>query len=93
MYGSVVAPTYTPVVTDDTRVTGFYDATGSLKLQLAGRHNSGAMNEDGGSLEIVQYNASNGFAYAVIRTISHISHNLDTVNHVVDPLFREESPG
>ena len=51
--------------TTDTRVTGSYDATGSLKLTLAGRYDSQAMNADGGSLEIVQYNAKNGFAYAV----------------------------
>ncbi|MDO4516231.1 MAG: choice-of-anchor I family protein [Bacillota bacterium] len=54
-----------PVVTGDTRVTGYYNENGSLKLELAGRYNSGAMNEDGGSLEIVQYNPVNGFAYAV----------------------------
>lgn len=58
-------PSYTPVVTDDTRVQGYYNQTGSLKLELAGRYNSGAMSEDGGSLEIVQYNAANGYAYAV----------------------------
>ena len=56
---------YTPAPTTDTRVTGYYDATGSLKLSLAGRYDSQAMNADGGSLEIVQYNAKNGFAYAV----------------------------
>lgn len=56
---------YTPAPTNDTRVTGYYDATGSLMLTLAGRYDSQAMNEDGGSLEIVQYNAENGFAYAV----------------------------
>ena len=58
-------PTYTPVVTSDVRVKGFYDDNASLKLELAGRYNSGAMNADGGSLEIVQYNPVNGFAYAV----------------------------
>ena len=58
-------PNYTPVVTSDTRVKGYYDANASLKLELAGRHNSGAMNADGGSLEIVQYNPVNGYAYAV----------------------------
>ena len=58
-------PTYTPVVTGDTRVQGFYNSDAALKLELAGRYNSGAMNADGGSLEIVQYNAENGFAYAV----------------------------
>lgn len=56
---------YTPAPTTDTRATGYYDATGSLKLTLAGRYDSQAMSEDGGSLEIVQYNAKNGFAYAV----------------------------
>ncbi|MGN1468311.1 MAG: choice-of-anchor I family protein [Ruminococcus sp.] len=68
-YGSVhtgiIEPVYTPVVTGDTRVNGFYDSTGSLKLELAGRYNSGAMNADGGSLEIVTYNPVNGYAYAV----------------------------
>ena len=63
--GEPEEPTYTPVMTGDTRVNGYYDASGSLKLELAGRHNSGAMNADGGSLEIVQYNPVNGFAYAV----------------------------
>lgn len=68
--GSLVAaepetPVYTPVKTSDTRVKGCYDATGSLKLELAGRYNSCAMNEKGGSLEIVQYNPVNGYAYAV----------------------------
>lgn len=63
--GDTPEPTYTPVVTGDTRVNGYYDSTGSLKLELAGRYNSGAMNADGGSLEIVQYNPVNGFAYAV----------------------------
>lgn len=61
----VDTPEYTPVVTGDTRVKGYYDSTGSLQLELAGRHNSGAMNEDGGSLEIVTYNPVNGYAYAV----------------------------
>ncbi|MGM9640196.1 MAG: choice-of-anchor I family protein [Faecousia sp.] len=65
VHGAASEPEYTPVVAGDTRVTGYYDETGSLKLELAGRHNSGAMNADGGSLEIVQYNPVNGFAYAV----------------------------
>lgn len=58
-------PTYTPVVAGDTRVAGYDNETASLNMELAGRYNSGAMNADGGSLEIVQYNAANGFAYAV----------------------------
>ena len=63
--GTDPEPVYAPVVTGDTRVTGYYNDAGSLKMELAGRHNSGAMNEDGGSLEIVAYNAVNGYAYAV----------------------------
>ena len=68
-FGSVHAassePVYTPVVTGDTRVKGYNNTNGSLQLELAGRYNSGAMNADGGSLEIVQYNSVNGYAYAV----------------------------
>lgn len=58
-------PTYTPVVAGDVRVNGFFNSDGTVKLELAGRYNSGAMNEDGGSLEIVAYNPTNGYAYAV----------------------------
>ena len=68
-YGTVhtvkTEPVYTTAVTGDTRVKGYYDATGSLQLELTGRYNSGAMNADGGSLEIVAYNPANGYAYAV----------------------------
>ena len=68
-YGSVHTasqePTYTPVVAGDVRVKGFFNSDGTIKLELAGRYNSGAMNADGGSIEIVAYNPENGFAYAV----------------------------
>ena len=63
--GKPEEPEYTPVAASDTRVKGYYNEDGALELELAGRYNSGAMNADGGSLEIVQYNAVNGFAYAV----------------------------
>lgn len=56
---------YTAVTTSNERVRGFYNDNAALKVELAGRYNSGAMSADGGSLEIVQYNPSNGFAYAV----------------------------
>ena len=63
---TALAANYTPVVTSDERVKGFYNSDDtSLQMELAGRYNSGAMNADGGSLEIVQYNAKTGFAYAV----------------------------
>ena len=58
-------PVYTPVITGEERVQGFCNDTAALRAELAGRYNSGAMSADGGSLEIVQYNAENGFAYAV----------------------------
>lgn len=68
-FGSVHAlvqePTYTPVQAGDVRVNGVFNSDGTIKLELAGRYNSGAMNADGGSLEIVAYNPENGFAYAV----------------------------
>ena len=63
--GKPEEPEYTPVAASDTRVKGYYNEDGALELELAGRYNSGAMSADGGSLEIVQYNAVNGFAYAV----------------------------
>ena len=63
--GGDVQQTFIPVTASDERVQGFYNADAALKLELAGRYNSGAMNANGGSLEIVQYNAKNGFAYAV----------------------------
>lgn len=60
---TALAANYTPVVTSDERVKGFYNSDDtSLQMELAGRYNSGAMNADGGSLEIVQYNAKTGFA-------------------------------
>ena len=65
------------VVTNDIRVKGIYNNENpSLQMELAGRYNSGAMSEDGGSLEIVQYNAQNGFAYAV----SGFKGTLDSVD-------------
>ena len=65
IHSNLPEPDYTPVVTGSERVNGYFDSTASLKMELAGRYNSGAMNEDGGSLEIVQYNEVNGYAYAV----------------------------
>ena len=63
---TAMAADYTPVAASDTRVNGFYNGEDtSLQMELVGRYNSNAMSEDGGSLEIVQYNARNGFAYAV----------------------------
>ena len=58
-------PVYTPVSAKNVRVKGYYNNDCSLQMELVGRHNSGAMNADGGSLEIVTYNPTNGYAYAV----------------------------
>lgn len=65
VHKETASPVYTLVVTGDTRVNGYYNGSGSLDMELAGRYNSGAMNADGGSFEIVTYNPVNGFAYAV----------------------------
>ena len=56
---------YTPVAASAARVAGFDNAASPLRAELVGRYNSGAMSEDGGSLEIVQYNPASGYAYAV----------------------------
>ncbi|MGN0963182.1 MAG: choice-of-anchor I family protein, partial [Clostridia bacterium] len=55
----------TPVKTGSSRVPGFFNDTSALITELGGRYNAGAMNADGGSMEIVAYNSENGFAYAV----------------------------
>ena len=65
MFAQETEPVYTPAEAGDRRVSGYYDSTASLGLELAGRYNSGAMNADAGSLEIVAYNPASGYAYAV----------------------------
>lgn len=69
-------PTYTPVVTGNTKVTGFFNDSSDVRMQLTGRYNSGAMNADGGSLEIVAYNPVSGYAY----TVSGVKGKLIAVN-------------
>lgn len=64
-YDEISEPQYTPVKTGSSRVPGFFNDTSDLITELAGRYNAGAMNADGGSMEIVAYNSKNGFAYAV----------------------------
>lgn len=58
-------PVYVPVTASDEKVTGVNNGKGTLDVELFARHNSGASNADGGSLEIVEYNSANGFTYAV----------------------------
>ena len=58
-------PVYVPVTASDKKVTGVNNGKSSLDVELSARHNSGALCADGGSLEIVEYNGVNGFAYAV----------------------------
>ena len=65
LHGVSSEPEYTSVIAGNVRVQGYYNGDASLSLELSGRYNSGALNADGGSLEIVQYNPKNGFAYAV----------------------------
>lgn len=58
-------PVYIPVVASDEKIAGVNNGNTPLNMQLFARYNSGAMNADGGSLEIVEYNNQNGYAYAV----------------------------
>ncbi len=58
-------PAYTPVIASSNKVAGVNNGNNSLDMELIARHNSGAMSADGGSLEIVEYNSVNGYAYAV----------------------------
>ncbi len=58
-------PVYTPVVAGDTKVTGFNNGKSTLDMEQIARYNQGAICADGGSLEIVEYNSMNGYAYAV----------------------------
>lgn len=47
------------------KVTGFADETAVWGMELYARYNSKALSADGGSMEIVEYNEANGYAYAV----------------------------
>ena len=47
------------------QAAGFENRTASLKLNQIARYDSGMTNEDGGVMEIVDYNSKNGYAYAV----------------------------
>ncbi|MDY3855071.1 MAG: choice-of-anchor I family protein [Butyribacter sp.] len=58
-------PEYTPVQTGDTKVQGVNNGNSTLDMELFARYNSQALSADGGSLEIVEYNSKNGYAYAV----------------------------
>lgn len=56
---------YKSVVASDKKVFGVKNGDTTLDMELFARYNSEAMNADGGSLEIVEYNNVNGYAYAV----------------------------
>ena len=65
VFAEEAAQAYTPVKTDSVKTRGFNNGNSSLNMKLFARYNSGAMSEEGGSLEIVEYNAINGFSYSV----------------------------
>ena len=44
---------------------GFENGKAALSMEFAARYDSGSSNPDGGVMEIVDYNAENGFAYAI----------------------------
>lgn len=56
---------YTPVEVSDSKVAGFENENAALGMELYARYNSGALCADGGSMEIIEYNEINGYAYAV----------------------------
>ena len=60
-----VAFAYDSVEVSDGKVYGYNNGNSMLNMELYGRYNSGALCEDGGSMEIVEYNSVNGYAYAV----------------------------
>lgn len=60
-----ITPSYTPVVTSSTKYQGYNNDKSSLNISEIARYNSNAMSIDGGSEEIVAYNAKNGFSYTV----------------------------
>lgn len=70
---AIVAPTFAPVV----------DAAENYKLSLDARYDSGVINEDGGTTEIVAYNPHNHATYIVNGTtkkVEAISLNYDASN-------------
>ena len=68
-YGALHAgasePEYTPVVASDEKIKGVKNGDTTLDMEQYARYNSGALCADGGSLEIVEYDRANGYAYAV----------------------------
>lgn len=61
---SIVANAESVTLSQD-KIYGFDNASAQLKLELYARYNSESMSADGGSMEIVEYNSVNGYAYAV----------------------------
>ncbi|BBF42185.1 5'-nucleotidase [Lachnospiraceae bacterium KM106-2] len=55
----------TSVMESDEIVKGFDNNKTTLNMQLYARYNSKVADPDGGSLEIVEYNEKNGYAYSV----------------------------
>lgn len=53
------------VSASNIKVSGVKNGDTTLDMELFARYNSGAMSGEGGSLEIVEYNQANGYAYAV----------------------------
>lgn len=56
---------YTSVTASDVKTKGFANSGAVWDMELYARYNSGAMNADGGSMEIIEYNEVNGYAYVV----------------------------
>ena len=63
-FAAVPDPPYTPLP-PAIQPVGFENSSASLALAEIGRYDTGITSADGGVMEIVDYNAANGFAYAV----------------------------
>lgn len=69
----------TKTVMSDVKVEGFYNETAELKITKTAGYDSGIINEEGGSAEIIQYNSDTQMYYVVNGT----SGTLDIVPRTV----------
>ena len=94
---TAMAADYTPVVTSDERVKGFYNVyngeNASLQMELAGRYNSGAMNADGGKgvLMAIDLNENMSGSTVADLTATGKEYDLKDIVKAEDFTYRLES--
>lgn len=69
----LVGASQSALAAESAGTTGFENGTGTLNLRQISRYTSGITNEDGGVMEIVDYNKQNGFAYVVNGQTGHLT--------------------